>query len=308
MPYEDERVVDSIRKRPSMYVGGTDLWGYVVLMDGLIRTLVGLGGRDIRWSREGDADVLTSDGPAPDFESIAEWTNAELGAADPDSPSCDWIDRLCPIALTSELDCTRSDTGCVVRLKADRSVFSQTELNGEAVRSYFRRQSHLRPGVAFTADHGGPPTTFRSTGLIDMLREMSAPLQLLHAPIAGRSESPDATVAAAFAFHSAPGDFIASFAFYGLTPGGGSHEDGLTQAVNAIRGRYGIAASVGVTAVLHVESADDLRFAGCVRDRVETPTLTGQVEDAVLSFADDAAMRNPNLPDDLSGLSPFRFR
>ena len=302
----DELVADSVRRRPSMYVGGTDLGGYVTLIHGLVRELLRTGTRDLRWSRDGDADVLTFDGPPPDFGRVCGLRNGDWAYAGPgDDPTLD----LCVAdALSEDLRIVRDADRNAIRLRVRKTILTETGVTAEAVRSYFRRLAHLNPGVRFTADHGGPPRDYASHGMIDLVRDVAAPLQLLDEPLAGDFVRDDAAIDFAFAFHSGSDDFVHSFAAHGRTPDGGTHEDGLLRAIADVRRELGVLEALGVVAALHVRSAPDLRFAGCLRSRVDTPRLFEAVRGGVRELVGRQLGRRPELRDSLAAARPFYLR
>ena len=302
----DQLVADAIRKRPAMYLGGRDFWGYVNLVNGLVRELIRLGSRDIRWSRDGSDDVLCFDGPPPNVSAVhglryRDWR--------PQPDVDDGILELCVAeALSSSFGIEEQRDESQLRFCVDPQFVAASTPPPEAVRSYFRRLSHLYPGIAFTSDHEQPPVRYRSDGMTDLVRDIAAPLQLLHTPVAGTRSDEQGDVELAFAFHSAGGDFVHSFAACGRTQSGGTHEEGLRSAVAEVRGEAGIPQTVGFVGAVHVRSARYLRFAGCVRDRVETPELETLARDITRYAIQQVLRSQPSLFRTLAEIGAFRFR
>ncbi len=323
------KIRDSIRKRPGMYVPGTDFWGlinYLVapfslsLNHGASSSALTAGDDD--YFLESDArlqiEELDDESIMP-FEGIVKtsWGHG-LDAA-----------ILNALSATLEVDAIASDRHwqlsfeegeCAsrsvrpstetpnlrLRFRPDPSIFTVTEVSPVNINSYLSRICHLNPGVDFTSTIAGRTSHYHSRGMIDLFESVSQPYQYLHKPIEIRGQDGDLEIELVCAFHSWHVNHIWTFINKGRAAEGGTHEEGLEEAIQELPGLFGMQRETGVIAVMAVRYPDAV-FEGCIKARVGSPELKPRVKALVIDGARQWAADNPAEIQHLSGVEVFQF-
>ena len=336
---EEESTIESIRKRPRMYVGNAGFFGFIQYLVDPVSLL--LGGRPSRLTvsvGEGEfvveADVAlrivaTSAGKLAPFEECGEETGG-LG-----------FDGIVLNALSERLEVEiregervetlsfrrgvreshRVGTGpkegprTTLRFAPDHSVLGVASLSPTVFESYLRRLSFLHRGVRFSLEIGGERRDYLAEGgIVDLFDSVAAPYQLLHEPIRIAGEDGPLRLELIFAHQSWTGNALWCFINKGRAVEGGTHEAGLDDALNQLhrewrppdppdragRDRNGV---VGVLSLGY----PGVVLEGCLKAWVSNPELRGMVRELVLRLAREWIRDRPEVADQIRVMQRFDF-
>lgn len=264
MSFPDPNSIESIRKRPAMYVGSTEFFGLIQYLVSAVN--LHLAGRPsyVAISKEGAAFVVQSDAQLKISEDNGVLLPFERIERDPltqrtgyDGSILNALSQSLSIEATSSsmrrmllqyrsgVRVERQDvaTGESHRLLKftfvpDSSIFTIESVSAYNFHSYLKRLSYLYPGVRFRFTAGGQSEEFHSLkGIVDLFESVAGPYQLLHEPIHFRATEDDLDLELIFAFHSWSDNWLWSFINRGRAVLGGTHERGLASGLRAFRSK-----------------------------------------------------------------------
>ena len=326
------RGIAGIRKRPAMYIGGTDFFGfvhYVVSAFDLMlehgATFVEIEFKDsIRLSS--DAQISTSlnnDGDILPFEAVGSLQtrrqhspDAAILAALSETFRLSSSDGVLETTLEyaeghrgnfQQDDATSTDPSFHLDFLPDQKIFSVTEISPFALHSYCRRISSLYPGVAIRIRSGDDVTEYKSDqGIRDFFDAVSTPYQILHKPVHICESTDDLQVEAVFVFHSWSESRIWSFANRGRVPDGGTHETGLLQGITTLNANTPSGHDAGILGVLAIQYPH-VTYEGCIKARIGNPELIELVASHVTHGLKKWIKENEDEVYYLSQIERFRF-
>ena len=292
--------VESVRKRPAMYIGGRDFFGFVHYLVSAFDLLLQNGATWIEIEVEEEIH-LASDAQIPLYvnaDSLLEpfevFGNLKQRYA-PDAVISMALSERFVLAMTdgeveTYLECesgerkafhqrpvSSSPPGIQLTFAPDFTIFSVTEISPAALHSYCRRTACLYPGVLLRVKAGNEVTEHRSEhGIRDFFTAIATPYQILHTPIHLAEVEADLKVEAVFVFHSWSENRIWSFSNKGRVPDGGTHEAGMLDAIASIHNNSASTAGTGILGVLAIEYPH-VTFEGCIKARIGNPELRDKV-------------------------------
>lgn len=324
------RRVAGIRKRPAMYIGSTEFFGFIqyvvsafdIMLDNGATEIMIEPGDDLRISSDAHVPMhINHDGLLEPFEefgalkprhspdatilaALSEYLS--LHASDGKVSTefvCDRGER----KLLRQVDADRSDTKIEMTFRPDDSIFTVTQVSPAVLHSYCRRISCLHPGISFRIKAGSDVTEYRSDqGILDFFIAITTPYQILHQPVRIREALDDLTLELVFAFHSWSENHIWSFANKGRVPEGGTHEEGLLDAVERLQTNIPSAARTGILAVMAIEYPR-VTYEGCIKNRIGNPELRDKVLKLVSVGVQKWAGANPSEVGYLKEINRFQF-
>ncbi len=299
--------IASIRKRPGMYLGGTDFFGYIQYIVSAFDLLLD---HDATWI---ELDIGKNLHIASDAN-IQVYINAEnqlqpFEAFESLGTNQDVIDGAILTALSDYLNVVISDGSSETRLQykagerqifeqhsaigsepgikmhfaPDPAVFSVTNASPTVLQSYCSRTVCLHPGVAVRIKLGDNIIQYYSEkGIEDLFTAIATPYQILHQPINISESKGELKVQAVFAFHSWSENHIWSYANCGRVPDGGTHEAGMLNAISQFHSNLQNShpVGVGILAVLAIEYPD-VTYKGCIKSRIGNPELVDLVDELI---------------------------
>lgn len=322
-------LLENIRKRPGMYVGSTEFFGFINYVVSAFDLMLQHEAswieielaQNIHLSSDASFPVQLNDqGELEPFESIGESKlRHSPDAAIVTALSAEFRLSVCDGQTRTELVCSRgqreslrqepaSTTAPEISLEfyPDYGIFSVTEASPAVVHSYCRRTAYLHPGVLIRVKTSGEIREYKSAaGIRDFFDGVSTPYQILHKPIHIQETDDDLTVETVFVFQSWSENRIWSFANKGRVADGGTHEAGLLDAIAQVP--HGQASSsVGVLAVLAIEYPH-VTFEGCIKARIGNPELRERVAELVSKGFSRWAQENPDEVEHLKTIERFQF-
>lgn len=327
--------VESIRKRPVMYLGTLKFFGlvhYLVHAVGLNLadkpTYLALANTGGTFTIESDAELhleQDSDGTIFSFERFRE---VETGRFDglvvnalSSSLSVDAVSRGRRWSIEyrkgcrTSLKCHPADgakTWSRIAFIPDASLFEIESISPYNFHSYLKRISFLNPGVRFTATIDGRQEEFYSAnGLRDMFECIAIPYQLLHEPIQFRVSEDDLDLEVIFAFHSWKDDVCWSFINKGRTVQGGTHEEGLAAGLRTFRSELaqrgrGYELYNGILGLMSLHTRNVV-WEGCIKARIGDPNLADAVERLVSTNALKWIDTHPGVAAQIQEIQTFQF-
>ncbi|MGD2181694.1 hypothetical protein [Lusitaniella coriacea] len=321
--------VESIRKRPGMYLGSTNFFGFVQYLVSAFDLMLDCGATWLEFEvaenfkMSSDACIPTSFNARQLLEPFEAIGKLEYQHAP---------DAIVLMALSQEFRVTINDgetqtvlateyderellqrepaitskVGTVLEFSPDCYIFSVVEVSSMVVHSYCKRTACLHPGVAFRIKIGDEVTEYRSNdGICDFFAAISTPYQILHQPIHIHESNGDLTVETIFTFHSWTENRIWSFANKGRVPDGGTHEAGMLDAIAQLHNRHTDSA-VGVLAVLAIEYPH-VTYEGCIKARIGNPELRDRVCKLVTTGLEHWVRDNVQEVEYLKTIERFQF-
>ncbi|MCA9041996.1 MAG: hypothetical protein KDA65_16705 [Planctomycetaceae bacterium] len=337
--FEDLGLVESIRKRPSMYVGSTEFFGFINYLVSGFDLMLHHGaswieiqpGDDIKpWVIRSDANLPLELNEKEQVKIFETYDYAETEYEKPNSlPPL--FDAYIFYALSEEFELKAISDGKQITLKArcgekgvfeqipvndssstvviefhpDTYIFSVTEASIRNLHSYCRRNSTLYPGVSYRIKTGDELVEYKSeNGLTEFFESMVHPYQVLHKPIHVQEMEDDLKVEAVFALHSWSEDYIVTFANKGRVPLGGTHLAGFIEAVAQLRSEANVhAGNIGILAIEH----PDITFEGCIKGRVGNPEFRDLVHKLISHGIQKWSEANPEEARLMQMVERFQF-
>lgn len=326
----EDTLARSIRKRPAMYIGGTDFFGFIhyvvsafdLMMDNHATWIEFEAGNNLTLTSDAAISTSLSDqGLMEPFEVFQLINTRHL----PDAAIVNALSHQFRATtsdgitetifesargerqLVEQRPTTNTTTSSKLEFSPDEQIFKVTSVSPSVVHGYCRRMSCLHPGITFRIKSGDQVTEYKTDdGLLELFNSFTTPYQILHKPVRLCETEGDLTVAAMFAFHSWAEDKICSFANRGRVPDGGTHEDGLLKAIYQFRDSNRPFRPTGVLAVLTFEYPH-VTYEGCVKNRIGNPELTEAVAELVKRGTAKWLEANPDEAELLRQIEPFTF-
>jgi DNA gyrase subunit B len=200
-------------------------------------------------------------------------------------------------------------SGTVLRFKPDSSLFNVIEVSDAAFTSYFRRLSYLHTGVRFSFEAGGNRSEYHAPhGITELFTAIAAPYQLMHEPIHITARDGDLTLELVMAYQSWSDNDLWCFINNGRAVEGGTHEQGLIQALKLLKKRLplreGFRNGVVAIASIHYPGAF---LEGCIKSRVGNPELKGMVARVVVNSVVEWLEARPSLLTQIRQLETFQI-
>jgi DNA gyrase subunit B len=320
-----------IRKRPAMYIGGTDFFGFVHYLVAAFDLMLENGASflDLHIGRqftiESDACISVStneEGDTLPYETFGTCISRRYHSPD-----------ACVIAALSESLSVRSSDGTTesslefsdgertefeqtttsdnpsikITFVPDSSIFSVTEISPYAVQSYCRRTSHLYPGVTIRLITESEMVEYHSDrGMRGYFDLMAAPYQILHKPIHIVESQDSLHVEAVFVYHSWNESKLWSFANRGRVPDGGTHETGFLKGIADLNAHTPKDCNAGVLGLLAIQYPD-VAYEGCIKSRIRNPELIDLVAQLVSRGLRTWISENKKEVEFLSTIERFQF-
>ncbi|MDG3007530.1 hypothetical protein [Paludisphaera mucosa] len=333
---EELSYVEAVRKRPGMYVGDRGFFGFIQYLVCPVVLTLSRGAKRVAVTVEAGGFVVESDAVVP----IGESTSGRLVPFEEcpvSRPGHDFEGtvlnalserltvevregrRLVTLAFRRgalesrrEMEVRSEEPGTTLRFVPDTSIFTITDLSPEIFRSYLRRLSFLHHGVRFSLNVGGDVREyFAPRGIVDLFDSVAAPYQLLHEPIHFVAEEGDLRLEAAFAYQSWTGDAVCCFINNGRAVEGGTHEQGLKDALHRIYRDFKLPKSLkadrnGVVGVVSIRYPGAV-WEGCIKARIGNPELREMVRDLFIRGALEWQRDHPEVAKQLPKIRTFAF-
>ncbi len=336
-PPFDYNEIESIRKHPVMYIGGTGPFGLIHYFGdavGLLLaaqpTVISLSILDGSFVLESDAavEVIEEDGllyPLEVFKRLGHEASQLVSG-----PVLTAISKSLDVVIcnreTQLQFCyehgqrtflTRSDNAsdtarCRLTFVLDMSFFPNVDLSPYNFQSYFRRLSYFYSGVRFSIDDGDRHSEFVSpNGVRDLFDSIAAPFQIMHEPICLETTEGDLSLELVLAHQSWKDDHIVSFVNKGRAVEGGTHEDGLKRGLNSYREqlqkRIGEkSVRNGIIAVMSIGYLN-VQWKGCIKAKIGNPELPDLIDTAITREASRWLDETPEIVQQIAKLDTFTF-
>lgn len=338
-PSDALSVINEIRRRPAMYLGSVQFFGLVNYLVTPVAMLLKRQPTQLAISADEGAFIVEADvalpvePPPPRRGTVRKVTLFEEVGPGHDSDGCvlnalsetlkveirqaDYTARLAFHRGVREegewIPGQRDGPRTTMVFTPDASIFEVTEVSGAVFTSYLRRLSYLYQGVRFSLRAGAQTQEFYAEkGIVDLFRVVTAPYQLMHEPIHFIAEHGELRIEAIFAYHSWIERIVWCFINYGRAAEGGTHEEGLDDALNQIYTKFKLPDQpkkdrrngvIGIVSIRYPKTV----WAGCVKARVGNPELRRMVRDLVVKGATDWLEAHPDVLKDMQKMEIFRF-
>lgn len=322
--------VESVRKRPAMYIGSTNFFGFVHYLVSAFDLLLQNGATWIEIEVEDEIHLasnariplrVNANGLLEPFEAFGELKQYHA----PDGVILMALSERFVLTMTDEnvetyLACEKgerrefyqrsassSPSGIQVTFAPDYTIFAVREISPAALSSYCRRTACLYPGVLLRVKAGNEVTEYRSEhGIRDFFNAIAMPYQILHTPVHVVEVEADLKVEAVFVFHSWSENRIWSFANKGRVPDGGTHEAGMLDAIAKIHNSSVSTAGTGILGVLAIEYPH-VTFEGCIKARIGNPELRDKVTALMVRGLQKWMAENEMEVEYIESIESFRF-
>lgn len=329
---ENLSAVESIRKRPGMYVGSVDFFGFVHYLVCPFSLLLSRRPSWIDVTATASGFVLESDAllvlEAKDDDKIfpfdsfdgpnfggqgfeGQVLNALSETLEVRASASGTARELsyCKGQRISSIASPSDETGTRLSFAPDTSILTVTEISPMVFESYLRRMSFLHRGVRFRLTVGEQTQEFFSSrGIRDLFDSISSPYQLLHEPVHITAEEGELRLELVFAHQSWTDDLTWCFINNGRAVQGGTHEDGLRQGLRKLRTKLKLPKhfSNGVVAVMSIIYPNTV-WQGCIKAKVGNPELKEMVSRLVVEQTMEWFKTNPEVLEQVKQLRTFSF-
>lgn len=295
--------IESVRRRPGMYVGGTDFFGFIHYLVGPVALLLAQGPKWVGIAAGEDGFVVEADVAVP-IEDSGDGRIVPFEYPPTGGPGFN-VEGIVLTGLSErlEVEVRRGDQAEVIRFRrgerqerrseavtpgGDRTVlrfapdpefFTVTDLDPAVFASYVRRNSFLRRGVRFSLSIGGTTREFvAERGIADLFDAVAAPYQIMNEPIRIEAEEGSLRIEAVFAYQSWTDDVLWCFMNGGRAVEGGTHERGLREGFRKIsrtiwkpkdRHPSDVNGIIGVVSLWYPEAT----WEGCIKAKIGNPEL-----------------------------------
>ena len=335
MSVYDNESIASVRKRPAMYVGSTEFFGFIHYVvsayDLLIQhdatfieaEVLSYNSYDIHLKLSSDANVPVIQNEHGQLVLFEAFDTSKPGYG-LDGVVANALSDLFELRLSDGKTQTflKSEMGerlsfqqiptddeqpnIEMRLKADSRIFSVRTVSPSVLHSYCKRLSCLHPGIIFRIKLGNEVTEYKSeNGIQDFFSAVTTPYQILNKAIHIKAIEDDLKLELIFAFHSWTENQIWSFANKGRAPDGGTHIAGLMEAISHLQTGDSKSA-YGVLAVLAFEYPG-VTYEGCIKARVGNPELRDRVRKLVTFGIEQWMSENEAEAKHLPKIERFQF-
>jgi DNA gyrase/topoisomerase IV subunit B len=336
-PIAESSYIEGIRKRPGMYVGSTDFFGFinylvcpVALLLAHRPTRVAVAARDHGFVVESEVAVpieKTSSGRITPFEEIANRGpghsfEATVLNALSESLTVEVhheyrVETLKFRCGTRELH--HAERGPLNRPQTtltfilDTSIFTVADLSPTMFSSYLRRLSYLYKGTRFSIVFGNdePTLFYAERGIVELFDSVAAPYQLLHEPIHIVADDGSLQLEAIFAYHSWKENSLWCFINNGRAVEGGTHEYGLADALDQLYQRFKspkvpIGDRNGVVGIMSLHYPGAV-WEGCIKAKIGNPELQEMVCNLVVKRAAEWLQSRREVAEQLRDIETFQF-
>jgi len=324
--------IESIRKRPAMYVGSTGIFGFINYLVCPIALLLANGAKRIDVTIDDGFEVSSDaqftldreDGRIVTFEEMLPTTgdghnleapiltalSQELYVSVKTGTTNEEL-RYSQGALVSHKSSNVEDatSGTTLRFKPDNTIFEITEISLFAFESYFRRLSFLHCGVRFSIiTPSERKEFFQKNGIVDLFVAISSPYQLMHEPIHVIGQEGRLTLELVMAHHSWSEDHLMCFINHGRAVEAGTHEQGLKQGLKRLKKKLGLRekSGNGVLALASLRYLDAV-WEGCIKERVANLELRPMVSRLVVNEVTKWLAKHPDVAEQLKYMQRFQF-
>lgn len=329
-PIPETPFVEGIRKRPAMYVGSTELFGFINYLVCPIAMLLANGAKRISVTID-DAINVTADTPIPieaidgrisPFEQIQSGVpghsfegtvlnalSKELAVTVVTSASTHELHYQQGKRIRDNIVQAGGSVGTFMRFVPDASIFTVTSVSSAIFESYFRRLSFLHAGVSFLFTTASETKTFcAENGLSDLFTAVSSPYQIMHAPIQVTGIDGALTMKLVMAYHSWSEDRLWCFINNGRAVQGGTHETGLRRALTRLRKQLSRPNKIGngVVAVVSFQYPHAV-WEGCIKSKIGNPELEWMVYRLVVDRTVEWVHGHPDVEKQIQDLQIFQF-
>jgi len=319
-----------IQKRPAMYIGGTDFFGFIQYIVSAFDLLMDHGATwieiqvddKIKMSSDAKIDVIVNEkGEIEPFEAFRDLPKRHM----PDAAIVTALSEELKVSIDNGKDSTElfyfsgnresfdqkesNKTMPVVHMEflPNDMIFSVTSVSPEILHSYCRRMSVLHQGIAFRfLQDGKAKEYYSSKGMQDLFTSVTTPYQILHKPITVKESEEDLALEVVFAYQSWSDNNIWSFVNNGRVPDGGTHEIGLLRAMGQLDKNPNNLRQNGLLAVLNI-TYPQATYEGCVKARISNVELGEQVYQLVKKGLTEWLKNNPEEAKYYPILEGFQF-
>ncbi len=335
-PTEMMSVIEAVRKRPGMYVGSTDFFGFIHYLVCPVALLLGRRPSRLDVDVQGDRFVVSADVAVP----LGEMPNGRIVPFDEIPPRGELadVDGLILNGLSDSLvveirqdlrvetltfrrgnresrevvDQEVQGERTTLTFTPDISILKVTNVSSTIVKSYLRRLSFLHRGVRFSLKLGDETFEYYAAqGIVDLFAAVNAPYQILHEPIHIVEEDGPLRLEMIFAYQSWQNDVLWSFINNGRAVEGGTHEQGLKDALKKLHstfqlaeaGRFGRNGVIGIASIRYPGAV----WQGCIKAKIGSPELRAKVRKLVVEGAMNWLSCHPEVAEQLRQMRPFTF-
>ena len=335
-PIEELSGIEAIRRRPAMYVGSTEFFGFINYLVCPIALLLGQRATRIAIAADAGGFVIEADVVVPIEETVRgrlspfeEITSLGQGHGFEGAVLNALSERLTVEVRHKQQSETLafrrgsrhsrhaaadrpSEPKTTLKFVPDASIFTVTSLSPAIFRSYLHRLSFLHEGVRFSLTLGSETQEFHAErGIVDLFTAVTAPYQILHEPIHLVADDGPLHLEAVLAYHSWNENGLWCFINNGRAVEGGTHEQGLADALNQLYREFKLpkakkADRNGVVGVMSLRYPDTV-WEGCIKAKIANPELREMVSNLVVQGAKQWLQHHPDVAKQLRHLQPFQF-
>ncbi len=327
--------VEHVRKRPGMYIGDTNFFGFIHYLVAAVNFFLYRKPDRIDVAIEEAGFAVSSDvnvpralaakvGESPfekfhretdDFDGVI--VNSLSRCLEVSSRSQGTTQRLAfeqgERKICIDNVCDDNDAGTTMRFQPDDTIFQVRHFSSYNFRSYLKRISYLHPSIRFSLRDHEELFNFHSPGgIADLFDTVATPCQILHRPIHVLREADDWKLEAVWAFHSWRSDSGFSFVNNGRAAEGGTHEIGRAAAFDQLAKSLHCPIDRGGKRLNGIVYALSLTYPkviwqGCVKEHISNPELKSLVCDALVQGSNEWIAEHPEVAAEIPEIRTFNF-